>query len=95
MVWPDITALIVLWLIAAWFLIMGMLMVVWGLRHRAEEVPGKALYVILGLVAIAFAFVAFLYPDGTALSIVWLIGLFAVIFGLLMVVAGFMAKGKQ
>ena len=95
MAWPDLTALVVLYIIAAWFLIMGMLMVVWGFRHRAEEVPGRTIYMILGLMAVVFSFVAFLYPDATALSIVWLIGLFAVIFGVLMVIAGFVAKGQQ
>jgi uncharacterized membrane protein HdeD (DUF308 family) len=95
MVWPDVSATIVLYLVAAWFLIMGLMMLVWAIRNRHEEVPGKMFYAIGGLVAIIFALIAFAWPKETVLTILWIIGLFALIFGIFIIIAGFMAKKNQ
>jgi uncharacterized membrane protein HdeD (DUF308 family) len=49
----------------------------------------------MGIIGIVFGLVALAWPEQTAMTIVWIIGLFATIFGILFMIIGFMVKGKQ
>ena len=93
--WPDLTAIILLWLIGAWALVVGLVMLIYAIKVRKAEVAGKEVQAVLGIIGIVFGLVAFAWPEETALTIVWIIGLFAVIFGILFMIIGFMVKGKQ
>ena len=93
--WPDITAIILLWLIGAWALVVGLVMLIYAIKVRKAEVAGKEVQAVLGIIGIVFGLVAFAWPEETAMTIVWIIGLFAVIFGILFMIIGFMVKGKQ
>ncbi|MCK5251865.1 MAG: DUF308 domain-containing protein [Thermoplasmata archaeon] len=93
--WPDLTAIILLWLIGAWALVVGLVMLIYAIKVRKAEVAGKEVQAVLGIIGIVFGLVAFAWPEETAMTIVWIIGLFAVIFGILFMIIGFMVKGKQ
>ena len=93
--WPDLTAIILLWLIGAWALVVGLVMLIYAIKVRKAEVAGKEVQAVLGIIGIVFGLVTFAWPEETALTIVWIIGLFAVIFGILFMIIGFMVKGKQ
>ena len=93
--WPDITAVALLWLIGAWAIIIGITQVVYaGKAHEGDTGP-RGLMFVGGLIAIGFGLMAFLWPEATILSIVRIVGLFAVLFGILLLVAGFMSRKDQ
>ncbi len=93
--WPDLTAIILLWLIGAWALVVGLVMLIYAIKVRKAEVAGKEVQAVMGIIGIVFGLVALAWPEQTAMTIVWIIGLFAAIFGILFMIIGFMVKGKQ
>jgi len=78
--WPGITTLILLMVIAIWAIIAGIAMVVGGLFQL------QFLAMIAGVVSILFGLVLFANPVAGALALVWVIGVFAVVRGVLQVI---------
>jgi len=79
-VWPDVTALALLYLIAAWALVTGVLKLVAAVQLR-HEISDEWLLVLSGLLSIGFAILLVITPGPGALVITWLIGWFALILG--------------
>ena len=94
--WPDLTARVVLFLIGAWALIVGLINLMWALKVRKnKEVTGKGVHAIFGIIGIAFGIIAIAWPKETAESIIVIIGIFVALLGILLVIAGFMARKEQ
>ncbi len=85
-VWPRATALLLLYLIVAWLIMMGVLMVVAAVRLR-RQIRGELWLAAAGALSVLFGLYLVLNP-GTGLSaLLWLIGVYAAIFGLMMILA--------
>jgi uncharacterized membrane protein HdeD (DUF308 family) len=80
-VWPDITALTLLFVVAFWAISMGVLQVVAAIRLR-REIDGELWMAIGGLLSIAFGAFLLFDPEAGLLSVVWLVGIWAVAFGI-------------
>lgn len=80
-VFPGLTALALLYLIAAWALLTGIAELVAG--YRLHEAGSHAwILVLAGVISVLFALYLFIFPGAGALSVVWLIGIYAILFGL-------------
>ena len=90
--WPGITAIVLLYLIAAWALVTGILEIAAAVRLRSE-IKGEWALVLAGVASVVFGVLLFLYPSAGALAVVWLIGAYALLFGLLMLVLAFRLRG--
>lgn len=82
--WPGITALAWLYLIAAWALITGVLEIGTAIRMR-RVIHGEWLLILSGIVSIGLALAFVLYPRAGLLAWVWIIGTYAILFGVLLV----------
>ncbi len=80
---PVITALSLLIYIAAWTLATGVLQIVAAVRLR-KEIPNEWWLILAGLVSIAFAFLLLWRPLAGALAVLWLIGSWAIVCGILL-----------
>lgn len=89
--WPGITVLALLLLIAYWAIFRGILEIVGAVRLR-NLVPGEGWLIAGGIVSVAFGVLLIIYPAPGLLSVIWLIGLYAVIFGIAMLMLGFRLK---
>ena len=90
--WPQITALALLFVIAYWSIFVGILQIVAAVRLR-QLIPGEAWTIVGGLASIAFGVLLVMYPASGLLALVWLIGIYAVIFGVAHIMLGVRLKG--
>ena len=79
--WPGLTGLLLLFVIGAYALVAGV-MTIAEVITSWRIVRGKWLALFRGLTAIVFSILAFAWPGATALTLAWLIGIYAVLFGL-------------
>jgi uncharacterized membrane protein HdeD (DUF308 family) len=87
-VMPGITALGLLMLIAAWAIVTGIMEVVAAIRLR-KIIANEWLLILAGIASVAFGVILFLQPAAGALALIWLIGAWALIFGILLIVLAF------
>ncbi len=92
--WPGITALVLLYFIAAWALITGIFEIVAAIQLRSV-ITGEWMMVLGGLLSILFGVLLLVFPGAGALSVVWLIGIYAVIFGISEIVLAFRMLGLR
>jgi|Tabmets5t2r1_1033131.scaffolds.fasta_scaffold47255_2 uncharacterized membrane protein HdeD (DUF308 family) len=86
-VWPGITALVLLYLIAAWAIATGVLEVVVAVWLR-RELRGEWLLALVGILSILFGVFLVLRPSEGAVAVVWALGLYALVFGVALVALG-------
>ena len=76
----QITAFALLYLIAAWAVVTGILELVGSFELR-RYMPGEFWWMLAGLVSIAFGVLLILRPGSGALAVVWIIAFYAILFG--------------
>jgi uncharacterized membrane protein HdeD (DUF308 family) len=92
--WPGLTELVLLVLIALRAIIVGVAEIVTAV-WIGRDVPGALLLACLGLLSIAFGTVLLVYPGGGIVALVWTIGVYAVMIGLFGIVrAWFLAATR-
>ena len=93
-VWPDVTGLVLLYFIAAWAVITGIFEIFAAIRLR-RELTGEWLMVLSGLLSIAFGVALVIFPAAGALALTWLIGAYAIFFGILLIILAFRLRGMR
>ncbi|HEY6644958.1 HdeD family acid-resistance protein [Povalibacter sp.] len=91
---PGITAIVLLLFIAAWAVIIGVLQILTAIRLR-QEIDNEWLLGLAGLVSLLFGILMIVRPGAGALAVVWIISLYAIFFGVLLVMLGFRLKGLR
>jgi uncharacterized membrane protein HdeD (DUF308 family) len=92
-IWPGMTALLLLMFIAAWAIVMGVFQIVAAIRLR-KEIRGEWLLGLSGVLSVLFGVVMFVQPGTGALAVIWAIGSFAIVFGVLLIWLGFKLKQR-
>jgi uncharacterized membrane protein HdeD (DUF308 family) len=80
LVWPGPTALVLVLIVATWAVVGGLFEFFAGFR-RGELAGTRALYLLGGLVSVAFGVVLFARPGVGAVTLAILFGLFNLIYG--------------
>jgi uncharacterized membrane protein HdeD (DUF308 family) len=80
LVWPDITALLLLYLVAVWAITMGAFQVVAAIALR-REIEGEFWMGLGGVVSVLFGILLIVAPGTGLLALVWLVGAWAIVFG--------------
>lgn len=93
-VWPDITAVALMIIIASWAIVIGILQIVAAIRLR-EVIEGEWALGLSGLIAVIFGVVMAIFPGEGAIALVWVIGIYAIFFGILLVALAFRLRGLR
>ena len=86
-IWPDVTALALVLFIGAWAVLTGGLELVAAVRLR-KVIKGEWLLVLSGVLSLVFGVLVLAFPGAGAISIAWLLGIYAVAAGLVLVTLG-------
>ena len=80
LVWPGITAMTLLYLVAIWAISTGALEIVAAIELR-REIEGEIWMILGGVLSIVFGSLLVVFPGTGLLSLVWLVGFYAIAFG--------------
>jgi uncharacterized membrane protein HdeD (DUF308 family) len=93
--WPTLTALALLYFIAAWAIVSGILEIAGAIRLR-REIEGEWALGLSGALSLLFGVLLVVIPAPAGLlSLVWLIGAYALAFGVLLLVLAFRLRGTS
>ena len=91
LIWPAITALAFLYLLAAWAILTGILEFIAPLAYPMSM--GRTLLMVLaGIISIVFGVLIAFQPAAGLLAVVWLIGLYAILVGIMYVAVYFESR---
>jgi uncharacterized membrane protein HdeD (DUF308 family) len=88
---PNLTAVVLVLVIGATALASGIVDMVMSVRLR-KVIRGEALLFLNGLISVAFGVFVFFFPGAGALALVWLIAMYAIVSGLLLLALAWRAK---
>jgi len=87
LVWPGPTAYVLVIIVAAWALVGGVVEIVGG--FGAGETAGtRAMFILSGLVSVAFGVLLFARPNVGAVTLALLFGLYSLIYGFSQITTG-------
>jgi uncharacterized membrane protein HdeD (DUF308 family) len=85
--WPGITAWLLSLMIAAWAVVTGIAEIASAIRLR-QYIRGEWLLALSGLLSIVFGVLLAMFPRAGALALAWTIGIYAIVFGALLIGLG-------
>jgi uncharacterized membrane protein HdeD (DUF308 family) len=91
---PDTTALVLLTFIAAWSIVTGIFEIATALRIRTM-IENEWLMILSGVVSIIFGILLLAQPGAGEIAIVWLLGAYALLFGILTLMLAFRLRGMR
>jgi uncharacterized membrane protein HdeD (DUF308 family) len=92
--WPGITALALLYVIAFWAIFTGIVKIVMAVSLR-REIDNEWLMASSGALSVLFGLILAVLPGVGLLSLVWLIGIFALVVGIALVLLAFRVRGHR
>jgi uncharacterized membrane protein HdeD (DUF308 family) len=94
LLWPGITAVVLLYIISFWAILGGLLRVATAILFR-REVENVWAMIGSGVLSVLFGMILVVLPGVGLLSLVWLVGIYAIVFGAAMIALGFMVRGHR
>lgn len=96
MTWPGLTAVVFVWIIGFWSVARGLAEIITAIRLR-KEISNEWMLIFAGLISVLFGIALFSSPAFGVIVILWMIGAWAVLFGILLVILSFRLKslGKR
>jgi uncharacterized membrane protein HdeD (DUF308 family) len=91
--WPGLTVVAFVWLIAAWAIVSGGLMTTAGFRLNMEH--GRWWMVLGGLLSLAYGILLIITPFIGAIVLTWWLGAYALVFGVALVVFSLKLRSRQ
>ena len=92
--WPGLTARVLLFFIAGWAIAIGVLEIIGAIKLR-KEIDNEWFLILSGVLSVLFGVLHVLPPGAGALALVWVIGTFAIVFGLDLIWLAFKLKGYK
>ncbi|WP_406630291.1 HdeD family acid-resistance protein [Amycolatopsis sp. WGS_07] len=88
LVWPGVTVLVLATLVGAWAVVTGIMEIVAAIRLR-KQITGEAFLIVAGALSVIAGVLVLFHPIAGAFGVALLIGIYAVIYGVTLVVLSF------
>jgi uncharacterized membrane protein HdeD (DUF308 family) len=92
LVWPGTTVLVLATLVGAWAVVTGIAEIVAAVRLR-KQITGEAFLIVAGALSVVAGVLVLVHPIAGVLGIAVLIGIYAVLYGVMLVVLAFRLRG--
>jgi uncharacterized membrane protein HdeD (DUF308 family) len=92
--WPGLTAIALIYLIAAWAVVTGIFEIVSAIQLR-KEITNEWALGLSGALSIVFGVLLMFQPGTGGLTLVWILAGYAIAFGVLLIVAGLRLRGTR
>ena len=86
--WPGISAMVLLYLIAFWAIFTGVLEIIAGIRLR-QVLTDEIWLILMGVLSLLFGLFILIFPSAGALAVVYWIGAYALLFGIMLLALAF------
>jgi uncharacterized membrane protein HdeD (DUF308 family) len=91
---PGVTALVLLVFIATWAIVLGVFQIVGAIRLR-KEIDNEWTLGLGGAISVLFGAILLIAPGAGAIGLIWAIAAYAIVFGILLVMAALKLKTHQ
>ncbi len=92
--YPNAAAISLLFLLGTWLIVSGILRIGLAIELR-DETPDAWLPILSGMLSVLCGGLIFYKPGPSLLAWIWVIGVYAILFGVLMVTFGFRLNGMR
>jgi uncharacterized membrane protein HdeD (DUF308 family) len=92
LLWPLALGIALVFLIGAWAIITGVAEIITAVRLRAR-ISSEWLLIFVGALSIIFGLLLWFWPGLGALGLITVVGVYALVYGVVMAVAGFRLRG--
>ena len=94
LLWPGTTALVFVYVISAWAIFTGLLKVTMAVSFR-REIQNGWLMGLGGALSVLFGVILGFVPGAGLVTLVWLVGIYALILGAALVALGLLDRGHR
>ena len=84
---PGLATLVLVFVISFWAIVTGVLEIVAAIRLR-KEIQGEWLLALSGVLSLALGVLLLIFPAAGALTVAWIIGWYAILFGAMLLGLG-------
>jgi len=94
LIFPGLTAVALLYLVAAWAVVTGLAQIATAIRLR-QEIRGEWALILGGIISVLFGLILAVLPAVGILSLIWLVGAYAIAFGVLLLITALQVRGRD
>ena len=91
---PGITAVVLALIIATWAVVTGGLEI-WAAVRLRRVIRNEWALIVGGMASLIFGVLMFIFPGAGLVTIVWIIGAYGIVFGILLLVAAFNVRARR
>lgn len=92
LIWPTVAVVALVFVIGAWAIVTGIAEIITAIRLRAR-MTSEWLLIFAGSLSVIFGLLLWLWPGLGALAMVAVVGVYAIVFGIALVIAGLRLRG--
>jgi len=93
-IWPAITTHVLLYLVAVWAVVTGIFEILAAIQLR-RLITGEWALILSGLLSVVFGVLLFAYPAAGIVTLVWLVGVYAIAFGIMLIILAFRLRSLR
>lgn len=93
--YPGMTVLVLLYIIAAWAIVTGVFEIIMAIEAHMVKAESRWLWGISAVLGIILGILLYSNPLTGILSLVWLVGFFALVFGFAQIMLGIRIRGVE